>query len=796
MTDTHSHRSWLRGALCVAFIFAAPSMARAQDAEALVPPALLEGAAPDYPSGETSAASVLLELTIDANGAVTHGAVLESAGPAFDTAALAAAGRLRFTPATRDGAPIAAAVPFRFDFEPPPPPPPPAPPPPTPAAPPPPTPAAPPPAEPPPLLGSVELEVRGAPPAREPTRRSLEPREVRSIPGTNGDVLRAVETMPGVARSAPLDGELLVIRGAAPQDSQVFVDGTSIPLAYHLGGISAVVPGDILERIDFYPGNFGPQFGRAMGGVIDIGLRAPRRDRWGGLLQIDAIDVRARAEGPIGDSAGLLLAARRSWLDLWLGPVIEGSGSTAVSTAPVYMDAQAVYEQDLSDSTRARISVFGSDDRFEVVLKAPSSQDPTVGGALGGSITFIRTQLRLDTRCGPDSIWVNVLSHGFTDTLQNFGGDGFAFSFHELNARSDLRQRLLPYLTLNVGLDAVWTRYDVNASFRPIPEDGKPTGPYFARPSRSVTTIDAQIRPAAYAGFEIAPVPELKLMPSVRADYADDIDQVTIDPRFAARWELLPSPHRFTLKGGIGLYHQPPQVEQSAEAVGTATVESSRALHTSLGLEQELLSGLTVSVEGFYKVLDDLVVARGDESRIIGARFENTGEGRIIGGEALVRYEAPGLFQGWIAYTLSRSERRIDASEPFRTFEFDQTHILSLVANFELGAGWSTGARFRFVSGAPYTPYAGGIVDLDAGAYAPVASRARWSARLAPFHQLDLRVEKQWRFEAWRLAAYLELRNVYNRENPEAMTYNYDYSQSKSVSGLPILPVIGVRGEL
>ena len=60
----------------------------------------------------------------------------------------------------------------------------------------------------------------------------------------------------------------------------------------------------------------------------------------------------------------------------------------------------------------------------------------------------------------------------------------------------------------------------------------------------------------------------------------------------------------------------------------------------------------------------------------------------------------------------------------------------------------------------------------------------------------DLRVEKQWLFEAWRLAAYLELRNVYNRENPEAMTYNYDYSQSKSVSGLPILPVIGVRGEL
>jgi hypothetical protein len=64
------------------------------------------------------------------------------------------------------------------------------------------------------------------------------------------------------------------------------------------------------------------------------------------------------------------------------------------------------------------------------------------------------------------------------------------------------------------------------------------------------------------------------------------------------------------------------------------------------------------------------------------------------------------------------------------------------------------------------------------------------------FHQLDLRIEKEWDFEVWKLAAYLEARNAYNHKSVEGVSYNYDYSERKDVEGLPILPVIGVRGEL
>jgi TonB family protein len=753
----------------------------------LVAPVLIGAPEPEYPAGETRAASVLLELTLDASGAVTASDVVESDGATFDDAARAFAMRLHFSPALRNGVAIPARIPFRVDF----------------AAPPPPAPAplaepeAPPrPAPAPPLpLAEAELVVRGAPPVREPTRRELDTNEVRTIPGTNGDVLKAVETMPGVARAGALDG-VLIVRGSAPDDTQVFVDGTPIPFAYHFGGFDSVVPGDLLERLDFYPGNFGPQFGRATGGIVDVGLRAPRRDRLHALAQVDLLDARALVETPLGDDTRALLAVRRSWLDAWIGSALSGD-DTSVRTAPVYWDGQAMVEHDLSERTRLRVSLFGADDRFAIVVKSPDASAPGSGGYTGGAVRFLRAQLRLDTELSERVHWSNTLAWGLTDSRIRAGNNPFDLSVNELDARSELRTRLAREVSLTTGLDAGYARYDVDATFRPYDADNASPSPYFARPARDLTATAALVRPAAYAGIELTPWPALQLMPSVRADYASDTNQVTLDPRFATRLELVHEPRRTTLKAGAGVFHQPPQVEQSVDPVGTEGIESSRALHTSLGIEQEIAQDFDVSLEGFYKRLSNLVVARADETRLIGARFENTGDGHVYGAELLVRYRPlHGRLSGWLAYTLSRSERRDLPSGDYYTFAWDQTHILSAVANLGLGRGWTLGARFRYISGTPFTPYAGGAVDLDAGAYAALSGNALNSARLGAFHQLDLRIEKLWQFEAWKLTAYLELRNVYNRENPESAAYNYDYSQVKPVAGLPLLPIAGVRGEL
>ena len=68
------------------------------------------------------------------------------------------------------------------------------------------------------------------------------------------------------------------------------------------------------------------------------------------------------------------------------------------------------------------------------------------------------------------------------------------------------------------------------------------------------------------------------------------------------------------------------------------------------------------------------------------------------------------------------------------------------------------------------------------------------SVRRQTFHQLDLRAERTWTFDAWRFSAYLDVQNVYNAENPEATIYDYRYRDSGPIRGLPLLPVIGLRG--
>lgn len=762
----------------------------------LTPPELVENVEPVYPESKKAAhesADVELKLTVDESGAVTDVEVTRSAGDAFDEAAIAAARQLKFKPATRDGSAIAARIPFHFAFQVAEPAPEPEPAPrPAPSAPAP-APAAPASA---PLPTSVtDVEVVGERAPREVTRRAVDQHEIRSMPGTNGDALRSLESMPGVARP-PAGAGMLLVRGAGPDDTAVFVDGTAVPIAYHFGDFNSVVPSELLESIDFYPGNFGPEYGRALGGIVDIQLRSPARDRFHGMLQVDLIDARVIAEAPLGEHTRALIAGRRSWIDAWIGGVLEQDGSIGVTKAPVYYDYQGVIEQDLSKSTTARLAVFGSDDRMRLVVNAPNASDPSYSGGFEGGVSFIRAQLRTDTRFGSDARWVNTLSVG-RDTQRFAIGRTFGLdvAYNPVALRSEVKSRVASGVTAVAGFDVVWSRVHGDRQGPPMQDQGQDVGPEFARPQTSLFAEATRFLPAAYAMLELSPASNVKLMPGVRADHTSDIHKTSVDPRFSARWDVAPGFPRTTLKGGVGIFHQAPQVYQSIAPFGTPTLRHERAIHYDLGFEQELGRNVELSVDGFYKHFDELVVERPDALNQSGTQWSNDGTGRAYGAELLLRYKNDKRFFGWVAYTLSRSERRDAAGEPYRLFDYDQTHILTAVASYKLGRGWELGARWRYVSGNPYTPVVAAVYDADAGAY-QASDGAENSARDPAFHRLDVRVEKTWTFTDWKLSAYLDVQNAYNRKNAEGRSYNYNYSRSDVASGLPILPVVGLRGEL
>ena len=117
-----------------------------------------------------------------------------------------------------------------------------------------------------------------------------------------------------------------------------------------------------------------------------------------------------------------------------------------------------------------------------------------------------------------------------------------------------------------------------------------------------------------------------------------------------------------------------------------------------------------------------------------------------------------------------------------------------MVASYELGAGFEVGARFRYATGFPRTPVVGAYRDVRRDLYEPVFGEQN-SIRIPAFVQSDVRVAKRFTAPWGKAEVYLDVQNVTNRENPEEIVYNYNYTQKDYITGLPILPVLGGRVE-
>ncbi|MCK6518330.1 hypothetical protein L6R46_25135, partial [Myxococcota bacterium] len=174
----------------------------------------------------------------------------------------------------------------------------------------------------------------------------------------------------------------------------------------------------------------------------------------------------------------------------------------------------------------------------------------------------------------------------------------------------------------------------------------------------------------------------------------------------------------------------------------------------------------------------------------------NEGVGRVKGLEFMLRQAAVNQTFGWVSYTLSKSERRDYPDSEWVLFDFDQTHILTVVGGYKLPYGIEASGRFQYVTGNPYTPYAGGVYDIDQNFYTAFSSGDTNSERLPSFVALDLRIDKAWTFKQWRMNTYVDFLNAYRGVNPEFVQYNYDYTESAYIRGLPFIPSPGVNIEV
>lgn len=876
-----TRRRWLV-CLLAARIIAAPALVAAappeQGPQLTRAPELIEFVEAEYPAAEREAgvgATVLLRLTIEADGSVSAVEVIESAGEAFDGAATTAALRFRFTPAEVDGVPSTIRITYRYEFTPPPPPrgalsgvlragpeqP----------------------------LADVELRISGdvladpiivrtdasgrfrvdelppgpvrvailrpdlepieaeetivadeelavvyeigepktevvessgddlelvvvAPPLRrEAATTKVGAEEAARVPGSSGDVVRVVESLPGVGRSTAGSGQL-VVWGAAPGDTRTYVDGVPIPRLYHEGGLRSVVHPMLVDSLELSPGGYGAAWGRGLGGLVRIDTATPDGDGVIGRVSADLLDASTVLSVPIGERVRLAAAARFGYVKYWTDALLPAE-VTALVPIPVYGDGQLRVAWRPSARDRVEFVALTSHDRF---VRSVIASDPALSIGDARALDFQRLYGR----------WVRDDGSGTTLSVTPFVGfarERQSASFGALTTSLDgdswlggvrvaSNRRVRAWLSIEVGLDAQAEHAQLarrGALALPAREGdvrvfGQPPPEQIAGDRWTVTQLG--LGPYLEAEFSLAKgalriIPGLRLDPLFRSVSrrnppsagAPAVGLFTQDLGVEPRLAILAAPiERLQLRAAVGLYRQSPAAADLSAAFGNPRLPNARALHVVAGTAIDLSKTLSLDLTGFFTRSHALAMRSAAAAPLPAELLEASGRGRAYGLQVLLRQaEWKSLF-GWVAYTFMRSERRDRPSADWRLSDFDQTHVLTLVAGYALPLGFELGARFRLASGFPRTEVVDAWFDATRNLHQPVFGEHN-QLRLPLFVQLDLRLGKRFEFEGTTLELYLEVLNAWNQRNAEEFVYSSDYQQRATLRGFPVFPALGVQ---
>jgi TonB family protein len=638
----------------------------------------------------------------------------------------------------------------------------------------------------------------------EVTRRTLERSQMTTVPGTFGDPIRVVQSLPGLART-PFATGFLVIRGSNPDDSGVFIDGHRVPQLFHFLGGPSILNAEFLDKLDLYPGGFPARYGRSIGGVVAVETRSSKSDGVHGSADIDLLDAGGYVRAPVGKSGSVAIAGRRSYVNLLLPAFLpEQDAGDRLVVVPVYFDYQARLDYDFGRHGSATVFAIGSGDRLDVLSE---DSDDEQFFNLNTAIDFFRV-IGSYRRPITDEITLTLSPAWGIDGFELAGsqreGDAANTSFevtqNVFSYRAFARGRLTPRVYLDTGIDieSRVTRYDIFAPFEPgLAEENEEVD---LDSQRFVRSTDALLY--GVHGDVALDIGKLRLVPGLRIDGSTlaGRSRWSLDPRIVGRYQLHPA---WVAKSYLGVFHQPPQPEALDIDFGNPDIGIERAVHFGVGAEWIPAEHWKIDGEVYYIDRQNQVGFTEDfemdpeTGELQRVNFRNNRVGSTYGFELLVRREVTRNMFGWLSYTLGRSTSRRDTEDPDSETvltPFDQTHNLNAVFSYKLDSGWELGTRFRLTTGRPDTAILGGTFDADSGGYQAETGDFN-AARTPTFHQLDVRAERTWVFETWTLGAYLDVQNLYNAENPEAVQYDYRFRDSAPIRGIPLLPTLGVRGK-
>ena len=658
-------------------------------------------------------------------------------------------------------------------------------------------------------LEEVVVEGQRLPPTI--SRKDIRGSELRRIPGVANDALKGLTTLPSIGVPNDYFG-ILYIRGSEPGSNLYYFDRTPLGYPFHWGGLLSTVSSEVIEKIDIYAGGYGAEFGLDSQAVLDIHSRDSLEEQTSGKFNLNILYSEGMLERRIGDEGYVSIAGRRSYIDLIVGRFIDGQ-------FPYFSDYQFKFAYPIGEKHHLTFNTFAATDHFRVEETTPV-EVTEVREVDGGRVetetqTFEEARTSAYFKNGFNAQGIHLRSN-FTENLTSQLSLTRSFNFLTINFEAPITESVevdsdgelvsevdYGHYDINIKVPVYTLREDVSYRLNLRPDDigrqdtsaALETGFLFSfSPANSfedsrVPQYEVQyeefeddvvveqwelvhieethyefghdfLRAEGYLQARYDPLPFLSCALGVRFDYLDVTEQLSIQPRGSLSFAL---PSGSNLRLAYGHYEQSPQPHQILSENSNPGLKSSLARHYIMELEHELSSQTEFKFATYYKAMQKLVTA--DEI----ANYLNQGTAYVGGVEAFLRHRVSDKFFGWISYAYTHAERRANPREAYQPYFFDNTNIVSVVANYNFTPSFEIGAKWQYLSGTSEVPISSIVLIQDpvTRGLNPLLASVDESvtAELTPYHKLDFRVSYKFDFMGLRVGGFLDILNVYNRKN-------------------------------
>ena len=661
--------------------------------------------------------------------------------------------------------------------------------------------------------------------------------QIKSIPTLFGeaDVLKAIQLLPGVQNGSEGSAGMYV-RGGGPDENLLLLDGVPVYNVNHMLGFFSVYNPDALKNVTLYKGSFPAHFGGRLSSVVDIRMKEGDMQKYHGNASIGLISSKFNFEGPIvKDKLSFNLSYRRTYGDLLIKPALWiASWSTPeiskLSVGYYFYDFNAKLNWKISDKDRLYLSFYTGDDAIYFGVKNKDFMSDS---------TQYTHRIKLNWKWGNKVAalrWNHVVSQKlFMDASVNY-----TQYRHNLGMNLTEEDTYLPTNTVTKnefnmayksGINDFTAKVDF--AYTPLPNHeirfgGNYTYHIFRPEVQSIQMSESQQSlvdtvtgsPNVYAhetalyaedNMTFGDIFRMNLGVHYSTFTVEGKTYQSVQPRVSTSLMLASN---LSLKAGYAYMTQYVHLLSNSSlslptdlwVPVTAKIVPMNAHQWSVGAFYELPRLFDISVEGYYKTMDNLLEYK-DGASFFGSseRWDEKvcmGKGWAYGVELLVQ-RSFGKTTGWIGYTWAHSKRQFDREGQIinngKVFpaKYDRRHDISVTVQHKFSDKFDLSGTWVFSSGNCGTlgtqVYEG--LPNDWGEFQHINALERNNFRMGNYHRLDLGANLHFPLNPGLLTLNFSVYNVYNHNNPFLVYTDYVYDEStqqaeKKLMQVSIFPII------